>query len=108
MKNKELQRLRRKKYIRKRISGTSEKPRVYVHKTNRYVYVGVADDSTHKVYGSVRLDKGSDSVKKGLGDFVKILNENKIETVVFDRSGYKYHGVVATIADGLRESGINL
>ena len=101
-------RMRRKASIRKNLSGTAEIPRVYVFRSNRYIYVSAADDTSHKVLGTKRAGKGVDKALQLGKDFGKWLKEQKIERVVYDRSGYKYHGQVKAIADGLREAGVRV
>jgi len=103
----QLKRQRRKQAIRKRLAGTAEVPRVFVFRSNKYIYVGAADDTKHKVIMSQSAKKGVASAKK-LGEaFGKALAGKKIKSVVFDRSGYKYHGQVAALAEGMRSAGIN-
>ncbi len=103
--------LQRKKRVRGKISGTESRPRVTIFRSNKYVYAQAIDDSKgHTLAYSdgrklgVRANKeGAAVVAKDLGQKLKELN---IESIVFDRNGYLYHGVVATFADTLRESGI--
>ncbi len=99
-------RKRRKMHIRKKLHGTKERPRVFMHKTNRYVYFGVANDDEGKVLFSIKGDKNNTAVVSFAKDFAKKLKTKKIETVVFDRSGYKYTCVVKKFADTIREAGI--
>ncbi len=105
------------KRIRKRISGTAERPRLSVFKSNRYFYAQLINDMDGKVLltASTR-DKGFKSPEekikpveqaKRLGThFASKCKEKNIEAVVFDRRGYKYHGIVRAFADAMRESGI--
>lgn len=108
LKSKRETRERRKMHIRKKLSGTTERPRVFVFRSNRYVYMGVADDQQNKVLASVMGGKNKDEAIKLAKKFGEILKKKKIEAVVFDRSGYQYNGVIKNLADTLRESGINL
>lgn len=99
---------KRKKHIRKKMSGVGDKPRVYVFKSNRHISVGLADDSQGMVITSLQ---GNRSVKfaKSLGEkFAKVLKKKKVKKVFFDRSGYKYHGMVSAIAEGLKSEGIKI
>lgn len=108
-------RLARKVHIRKNLSGTPEKPRMTVYKSNRYLYVQVIDDTKgHTLAAASTLEealKGTKPTVEGgarLGELIgKRLKEKNIATVVFDRNGYKYHGVVKAIADGARKAGLD-
>ncbi len=109
----------KRKRIRFKLKRLSNRPRVSVHKTNKYVYIQVVDQQTGHVitsYDTKRLLKDSKDAasKTGLEKVVMIakkiaedLKKNKIKDIVFDRSGYKYHGKVKKIADTLREAGLN-
>ncbi len=107
-KSREETRQRRKLHIRKKLFGTQERPRVFVVKSNKYIELGVANDTEDKVLFSVKGPKSSDEVTKLVKEFLKKLKAKKIDTVVFDRSGYKYTGVVKKIADDMREAGIKV
>ncbi len=103
--------LQRKKRSRGNNSGTESRPRVTVFRSNKHFYAQAIDDTKgHTLAYSDGIKLGVKSNKDGavvvakdLGDKLKALN---IETIVFDRNGYVYHGVVAAFADALRESGI--
>ncbi|DAB33078.1 MAG: large subunit ribosomal protein [Sulfurospirillum sp.] len=106
-------RVKRKKRIRADIFGTTERPRISVFKSNRYLYVQAIDDVSSVTLASADGSKlGLKSNKEGaveLGKaFAATLKEKNLTTVVFDRNGYLYHGVVAAFADALRENGIQL
>ncbi len=101
------QRERRKKHIRTKVYGMPDEPRVYIYKSNRYVTVGVVNDYDNKVLKSVRSEKGVDNAEKLGKRFGKELNKMDIKNVVFDRSGYKFHGMVKAVAEGLRSEDIN-
>lgn len=111
---KKARQLRRKRHIRKTLKGTGERPRLTVYKSNKHLYVQVIDDDEGKTLMSMSTrDKGVDDIPKTvegaekLGEMVgSRMKENKIETIVFDRNGYRYHGIVKAIADGARKSGI--
>ena len=118
IKNKSLaKRVRRHLSLRKKMHGTEECPRVSVTKSNKNLFVQVVDDNAGKTLFSVQTF-GKNSVagascnKEGgqkIGSRVaELLKEKKIEKAVFDRGGFKYHGVVAAIADGIRENGITV
>lgn len=112
--DKRRKRLKRKIHIRKRISGTPERPRLSVFRSNKHMYVQAIDDSTGKTIASASSDEAEfkglrNNVENGakIGEAVgKRLGEAKIAEVVFDRNGYLYHGVVKSIADGVRKTGI--
>jgi len=106
-------RIRRKKGIRKKISGHSAKPRITVFKSNRHLYVQAVDDDTGNTLCSCsdlrtsvkRNREGASQV--GL-ELAKDLKKKKIAEGVFDRNGYVYHGIVQAVADGIRKGGIKL
>jgi len=115
MLEKDRKRLRRKVHIRKRISGTSERPRMTVTKSNRSLSVQVIDDTKgHTLISASSLEKDLRSIKatvagaQQLGEIVgKRLLERNIKAVVFDRNGYLYHGIIKALADGSRKAGIS-
>lgn len=109
---KELRRQRRHLKIRKKISGTADKPRLIVSRSLTHIYAQLIDDRSRKVLLScsdLKLKaKGNKTDKaKQIGlDLAKLAKEKKIEKVTFDRNGYKYHGRVKAVADGAREGGL--
>ncbi len=105
-KDRKQRRIRRKLHIRKNVSGTSTKPRIFVFKSNRYFYAGIADDENSKVLKSLMSKKNSNDIITMAGTFAK--EAVKYETLVFDRSGYKYHGLIKTFADELRNKGVKI
>jgi len=115
MLEKDRKRLRRKVHIRKRISGTTERPRMTVTKSNRCLSVQIIDDvKGHTLVSASSLEKDLKNIKSTvsgagqLGEIVgKRLLERNIKTVVFDRNGYLYHGIVKALADGTRKAGIS-
>lgn len=106
-------RQRIQKSIRRKISGTSEKPRLSVFRSNTSIYAQIIDDTLGRtlVSASSREQEGvknanvevSKSVGKALAE--KAL-ANGITSVVFDRSGYLYHGKIKALADGARDGGL--
>ena len=98
--------------IRKNISGTPQRPRVSVFKSNRAIYAQIVDDVNGKTLASSSTKEiGKDSLNIEIAREVgKKLAENAksagIETVIFDRARYKYHGRVKSLADGAREGGL--
>jgi len=112
---KNLRRLKRKRSVRGRISGTAEMPRVSFFKSNRYIIAQAIDDVAAKTLAFLntahldeKLPANIEGAKKAAALFAEKLKEAGIEKVAFDRNGYKYHGVVAAFADTLRENGIKL
>ena len=114
MVEKDRKRFKRKIHIRKRISGTSERPRMTVFKSNRAISVQIIDDTNGTTLASASsLEKDLKNIKANvegggkLGELIgKRLIEKKIKAVVFDRNGYLYHGIVKAIADGARKAGV--
>ncbi len=108
------ERVRRHKRVRTKISGTAECPRLCVYRSNTNLYVQVIDDVAQKTLVSAStLDKevktkhANKEAAKELGTLIaKKAKEKKIDTVVFDRGGYIYHGVVKEIAEAAREAGL--
>ena len=107
-------RLKRKFHIRKSLSGTGVVPRMSVFKSNRNLYVQVIDDESSSTLLSVStLEKDFLPMKPNVETGTKLgaeigarLMKKNITSVVFDRNGYLYHGVVKAIADGARSAGI--
>jgi large subunit ribosomal protein L18 len=114
MTEKDRKRVKRKIHIRKRISGTHERPRMTVYKSNRSLSIQIIDDVKGHTLASVStLEKDMKGIKATvagaaqLGEVMgKRLLEKNIKTVVFDRNGYLYHGVVKAMADGARKAGV--
>ena len=105
---------RRHKRVRTKISGTAERPRLAVSKTNKNIIAQIIDDTKGEtlVYVST-LDKDIKTKKvnieaaKEVGTLIaKKAKAKKIDTVVFDRGGYLYHGVIKELADAAREAGL--
>ena len=102
---------KRKAHIRKKISGTAERPRMSVFRSNKHLYVQLIDDVAQKTLlaaNTVKEEKGANKdAAKWVGTHVaeKAL-QSKITNVVFDRSGYRYHGVIKEIADAARAGGL--
>jgi large subunit ribosomal protein L18 len=109
----DLRRIKRKRRIRGRISGTSEKPRVTIYKSNRYIIAQAIDDTKGHTLAYINTGHLKDKIpcniegaKKAANLFAEKLKNSNIEIIVFDRNGYKYHGVVKAFAETLRENGI--
>jgi large subunit ribosomal protein L18 len=113
LKQKNALRIKRKRRIRGKISGTPTKPRVSIFKSNRHLYAQAIDDvngvTLCAVDGKKLGFKANIQSAKEVGKvFAETLKENKIETAVFDRNGYQYNGVIVAFADALRDNGIKL
>lgn len=118
MKKKYVHRLRRHRRVRAKVTGTSERPRVVVFKSNRHMYVQAVNDEVHQTVASVgdRMVKvAADAPVKGTKErhafavgkaLAEQLKKQKVTAVVFDAGGFLYHGRVKAIADGLRSGGI--
>lgn len=111
---KKIRRIRRKKHIRKSLSGVGNRPRMTVYKSGRYLYVQVIDDETgHTLVSASNIEKDLRKIKstttgaEQLGQVVAgRLKEKKIDRIVFDRNGYSYHGIVKSIAEGARKADV--
>ncbi len=101
VKNKKQRRIRRKVHIRKNLFGTSAKPRVFVFKSNRYFYAGIANDEKSVVVKSLMCKKNEKSILEMAKKFAT--SAKKFDSLVFDRSGYKYHGLVKVFVEELRK-----
>jgi len=110
-------RARRHLRVRKKISGTPDRPRLCVFRSNKHIYAQVIDDTTgHVLCSASTLDKELRSTlektwnKDAAREVGKLVGKRALErgitTVVFDRGGYKYHGRVKELADGAREAGL--
>ena len=109
-------RLNRKERIRKKLAGTTERPRMTVYKSLKYITAQVIDDSTGKTVayasslskelkGKDEGDKKSDA--KRVGQLVaEKAKAAKVTRVVFDRNGFPYHGRIAAVAEAAREAGL--
>jgi large subunit ribosomal protein L18 len=114
MLEKNRKRLSRKAHIRKTLSGNAERPRMTVTRSNKNLSIQVIDDTKgHTLVSASTLEKELSGIKptvaggSQLGEVMgKRLLEKNITTVVFDRNGYLYHGVVKAIADGARKTGV--
>lgn len=108
------QRLLRHRRVRGKISGTPERPRLNVFRSNKHIYAQLIDDVNGVTLAAAStMDKGfegiggnKDAARKVGQTIAERAKEKNIETVVFDRGGYLYHGRVKELADGARESGL--
>lgn len=109
-------RIRIKRRIRKVVSGSAERPRMSVYRSNKEIYAQLIDDTNGKtVVSASSRDKGVADSKLPKIDQAKLVgkvlaekaSKAGISTVSFDRNGYLYHGRVKAIAEGAREGGLN-
>ena len=104
MLEKQIKRKRRHKRVRAKIKGTAKVPRLCVFRSSKYIYAQIIDDEKGKTLASVN---GKLASAAEIGKLIaKKSVEKKINKVVFDRGGYKYHGKVKALADGAREAGL--
>jgi len=111
---------RSKTKIRKKISGTAERPRLTVYRSLSKIYAQMIDDVTGKTLVAasdltkelaepLKQAKGKIAKSKVIGNFIaKSALEKNIKAVVFDRNGYRYHGRVQALAESAREGGLKL
>ena len=112
--DRKMERTRRHLRVRTKISGTSERPRLCVYRSNTNLYVQIVDDvAGNTLVAASTLDKeiktkhSNKEAAKELGTLIaKRAAEKNITTVVFDRGGYIYHGVVKELAEAAREGGL--
>jgi large subunit ribosomal protein L18 len=114
---KKLARLKRKKRVRSRVIGTSERPRLNVFRSLKHIYAQAVEDTTGKTLasastlsselkGSLRYPGNVEAAKK-VGELIaKKCLEKGIQKVVFDRSGYLYHGRIKALAEAARAGGL--
>ena len=106
-------RLKKKIRIRKKIFGTENRPRLSIFRSAKHFYAQIVDDSTGKTLveaSTLSLEnvKANKEGCKFIGqELAKRAKEKKITTVVFDRSGYLYHGKVKALAEAVREAGLS-
>ncbi|MDL1955970.1 MAG: 50S ribosomal protein L18 [Candidatus Desulfofervidus auxilii] len=118
-KEKRLARLRRKRRIRKKIFGTSERPRLCVYRSLKHMYAQIIDDTKGitlvaastldpEIRDKVKELKGKIAKAEVVGKLIaKRALEKGIKKVVFDRNGFLYHGRVKAVAEGAREGGLD-
>ena len=112
--NRKLERERRHKRVRTKISGTAECPRLCVFRSNTNVYAQIIDDTkgvtlvqASTLDKEVKTKHSNKEAAKEVGTLVaKRAIEKNIKTVVYDRGGYVYHGVVKELAEAAREAGL--
>ncbi|MBT3226415.1 MAG: 50S ribosomal protein L18 [Deltaproteobacteria bacterium] len=113
-----LTRKRNKVHVRKRISGTESRPRVSVFRSTKHIYVQAIDDVNGVVIactsslgkdakGKIAGYTGNKAAAETVGKmFGEVLKTKGVEKIVFDRNGFLYHGRIKSLADGIREAGL--
>ena len=112
--DRKFERVRRHKRVRNKINGTAECPRLCVFRSNTALYAQIIDDDKQATLVSasttdkeIKTKKSNKEAAKEIGALIaKRAAEKKIKTVVYDRGGYIYHGVIKEIADAARASGL--
>jgi len=107
-------RIRRKVRIRKKISGTAARPRLSIFRSSSHIYAQIVDDDAGSTLATsstqtvkVEGNKGNKEAAKAVGTAIaEAAKAAGIETVVFDRNGFKFHGRVKALADAAREGGL--
>ena len=113
-KDKNAQRLKRHARVRAKVSGTTERPRLAVYRSNANIYAQIIDDvAGNTLVAASSVEKGFEgnggnieAAKKVGAMIAERALQKGIEEVVFDRGGYVYHGRVAALAEGAREGGL--
>jgi large subunit ribosomal protein L18 len=110
--NKNISRKKRARRVRAKIKGTEVRPRLCVSKSLKYIYAQVIEDEKGKILASfdsrkIKNSKNDMETAHKIGKEIAILAKaKKINEVVFDRQGYKYHGKIKALAEGAREGGL--
>jgi len=112
--NRKAERIRRHKRVRNKVSGTAERPRLCVYRSNSNIYAQIIDDvagntlvAASTLDKEVKTKKSNKEAAKEVGALVaKRAIEKNIKSVVYDRGGYIYHGVVKELAEAAREAGL--
>jgi large subunit ribosomal protein L18 len=113
----EVSRLKRKKRIRKRLSGNQDRPRLTIFRSDKHIYAQIIDDTAGSTlaaastlspeYKQLEPPKGKLAAAKKVGELIASIARDKgITKVVFDRNGYIYHGRVQALADAARQAGL--
>ena len=107
--------VRRHQRVRRKVNGTTERPRLAVFRSNRHIYVQLVDDVTGRTLAAASdMDEGIAAGKKAdrakaVGQLMaRRAKEAGVERVVFDRGGRLYHGRVRALAEGAREEGLQI
>ena len=112
LKKRSIARKRRVFRVRKKLKGTLSKPRLSVSKTNKHLFAQLIDDENGNTLAAAgtlskeKLKKSKDSAKLIGTKLAEIAKEKKINSIIFDRGRFKYHGLIALLAEGAREGGL--
>ena len=103
--------IQRKARVKSRVKGLSARPRLSVFRSNKYLYAQIIDDTKGKTLvsaASSKIKEGTNTEKATqVGEaLAKKALKVKIKKVIFDRSGYKYHGIIKALAEGARKGGL--
>jgi large subunit ribosomal protein L18 len=111
---KRLHREKRRKRVRRKVSGTAERPRLSVYRSNVHIYAQLVDDDAGNTLAAAdsrevgEAENRKEAARK-VGELIaNRATDSGIETVVFDRGGNKYHGRIAALAEGARSGGLKL
>lgn len=111
----EQQRLKRRRRVRAKVSGTATRPRVSVFRSNRGISAQLVDDATGRTLACVhwheaelRALKGIERTRRAGALLAERAKQAEVSEVVFDRGGYRYHGHVKAFAEAIREAGITV
>ncbi|RNC83605.1 MAG: 50S ribosomal protein L18 [Balneola sp.] len=93
--------------IRATVKGTAERPRLSVYKSNKFTYLQLIDDAAGVTLASNKAEAGVEKAKQAGTELAKAAQDKGINTIVFDRGGYQYHGIIKAAAEGAREGGLD-
>ena len=113
--DRKMERTRRHIRVRRKVSGTAERPRLSVYRSNTNIYAQIIDDvagntlvSASTLDKEVKVKHANKEAAKEVGALIaKRAADKKIKSVVFDRGGYIYHGVIKELAEAAREGGLS-
>jgi large subunit ribosomal protein L18 len=112
---KQQKRLRRRRRVRSKVHGTAERPRLSVYRSNRGMFAQLVDDDAGRTLAAVnwtekelRAMNRMEQAKRAGGVLAQRASEAGVQSCVFDRGGYRYHGRVRALAEGAREGGLKL
>ncbi|MBA2644322.1 MAG: 50S ribosomal protein L18 [Solirubrobacterales bacterium] len=113
VKTSERRRLKRRRRVRAKVSGTAGRPRVSIFRSNRGLFAQLIDDERGHTLAAVQWTEGDlrelkpgEQARRAGALLAERARAQGIETVVFDRGGYRYHGRVKALAEGAREAGL--
>ncbi|HBQ61381.1 MAG TPA: 50S ribosomal protein L18, partial [Balneolaceae bacterium] len=93
--------------IRSTVKGTADRPRLSIYKSSKYTYMQLIDDLAGVTLAASKAKSGVENAKEAGSEIAKAAADKGINKVVFDRSGYRYHGIVKAAADGARDGGLD-